>query len=218
MMGYLAILALATGVGIYTIVQLYMVKQVSHSILLDNYLIDVQKDLSDSLLSEIRYEKKFVIMRDSSLRESFLKSASYFEQQLGEANKLAVSADAKDVLARVKDFHSNYQRLCEEEAVFLTSGRRYPQELHSNEKERIANAIFEDLTRLRFLSEDTIVRKVKKLGDAGSNALTFAMFLTAASLVLGIVLSVMITRSITLPLSKMRNKTVEIARGVFEAN
>ena len=80
------------------------------------------------------------------------------------------------------------------------------------------NVVFAELTKLRSSSEDNIVRKIKKLGDVGSKALTFAMVLTAISLALGIVLSVIITRSITLPLSKMRDKTAEIARGVFEAN
>jgi two-component system sensor histidine kinase GlrK len=44
------------------------------------------------------------------------------------------------------------------------------------------------------------------------------MVLTVLSLALGIVLSIVITRSITIPLSKMQEKTKEIAQGVFEAN
>ena len=218
MTGYLALLTLATGVGIYAIVQLDMVKQVSHSILLDNYLIDLQKDLSDALLSEIRYDKKFVIMRDRSLQASFLKSKNYFEQKLGEARMYAGSADAKDILAKIKDLHNNYQKLCEAETGYLKAGQSYPQEWYNKAKERAVKSVLDELTKLKSLNEDNIVRKIKKLGDVGSKALTFAMLLTAVSLALGIVLSVIITRSITLPLSKMRDKTAEIARGVFEAN
>jgi two-component system sensor histidine kinase GlrK len=218
MIGYLAILMLATGVGTYAIAKLYMVKQVSHSILLDNYLIAVQKDLSDALLSEIRYEKKYVIMHDRSLLASFIKSSTYFEHQLGEAGRLALSADVRDILAKVTNLHNNYQRLCEAETRYLKAGQSYPREWYSKTKESMVNAALEELTRLRALSEDSIVRKIKKLGDVGTKALTYAMLFTAASLALGIVLSIMITRSITLPLSKMRDKTAEIARGVFESN
>jgi two-component system sensor histidine kinase GlrK len=218
MIGNLTLLALATGVAIYVIIQIYMVKQVSHSILLDNYMVDLQKELSDTLLSETRYEKKFVIMKDRSLRESFLSSTRYFEQQLGEASGVAISADAKDILTRVKNYHNQYQKLCELEATYLIAGQVYPQEQFNRTKESVVNVVFAELTKLRSSSEDNIVRKIKKLGDVGSKAMTFAMVLTTISLALGIVLSVIITRSITLPLSKMRDKTAEIARGVFEAN
>lgn len=216
--GFLALLVLATGVGIYALVQLDMVKTVTHSILLDNYLVDLQKDLSDDLLSETRYEKKFVIMQDSSLRESFLKSKSTFEQHLDEASMIAVSANVKEVLARVREHHSRYQALFEEETAYLKTRRTYSREWYDHAKEKSINAIFSELAKLKFFSEESIFQKIKKLGNAGTRALTVALSLTVVSLALGIILSVVITRSITTPLSKMRDKTKEIARGVFEAN
>jgi two-component system sensor histidine kinase GlrK len=218
MIGNLAVLTLATGVAIYVIVQLYMVKQVSHSILLDNYLVVLQKELSDALLSETRYEKKFVIMKDRSLRESFLRSTGYFEQQLSEASSVAISVEAKAILTRVKSHHNQYQKLCELEASYLIAGQSYPQEQFSRTKESVVNAVFAELTKLRSSSEDNIVHKIKQLSTVGSKAVGFAMLLTAISLGLGSIISILITRSITLPLSKMRDKTGEIARGVFEAN
>lgn len=218
MIGYLALLALAMGVGIYALLQLDMVKTFTHSILLDNYLVDLQKDLSDDLLSETRYEKKFVIMQDSSLRESFLKSKRSFEQHLDEASMIAVSANVKEVLAKVREHHSRYQALFEEEAAYLKARRTYSKEWYDHAKEKSVNAIFSELAKLKFFSEESIFQKIKKLGNAGTRALTVALSLTAVSLALGIILSVVITRSITTPLSKMRDKTKEIARGVFEAN
>jgi two-component system sensor histidine kinase GlrK len=218
MIGFLALLALAMGVGIFALVQLDMVKNVTHSILLDNYLIDLQKDLSDTLLSETRYEKKFVIMHDSSLREGFLASKSSFERHLAEAGMLPNSSEVKDILARVKDLHNNYQFLCAAETGYLKTGQGYSKQWYDETKERVVNAALEELTKLRSLSEDGILRKIRNLGDAGTQAITVAMSLAAASLALGVFLSVMITRSITLPLAKMQDKTREIARGVFEAN
>jgi two-component system, NtrC family, sensor histidine kinase GlrK len=218
MIGNLALLTLAMGVAIYAIVELYMVKQVSHSILLDNYLVDLQKELSYALLSETRYEKKFVIMKDRSLRESFLISTRYFEQQLGAANSFAISDEATDILSRVKNHHNQYQKLCELEARYLIAGQSYPHEQFDKAKESVVNAVFAELTKLRSMGEGNIVGKIKKLGAVGSDAVSFAMLLTAISLALGIAISVLITRSITLPLSMMRDKTAEIARGVFVAN
>jgi two-component system sensor histidine kinase GlrK len=170
------------------------------------------------LLSETRYEKKFVIMQDSSLRDSFLKSRSSFEQHLDEASMIAVSADVTEVLTKVREHHVRYQTLFEEEAAFLKARRTYSREWYNHAKEKSVSAILEELTKLRHLSEESIFQKIKKLGTVGTRALTVALSLTVVCLALGIILSIAITRSITTPLSKMRDKTKEIARGEFKAD
>lgn len=218
MIGYFVILLLATGVVGYAVVKLYMVKQDSHAILLDNYLLDLRKELSDALLSEIRYEKKFMILRDRSLRESFLKSAVSFDQLLGESGSFPVSDETKSILGRIRSLHDSYRKLCDMDALNQKGSQNNPWKLHDATKDKLVNALIDELNQLRTLSEDSIVRKTKKLGDVGTQALTMAVALTVVSFGLGIVLSVVITRSITKPLSVMRDKTEEIARGVFGAN
>src|SRR3990172_3719297 len=97
-MGYLALLVLATVVSVYAIVELGQVKDITHSILVDNSIIDRHKDMTDAFLSEARYEKKFVIMQDNSFYESFLKSKGDFEQYFNETMLLADSAEVRGAL------------------------------------------------------------------------------------------------------------------------
>ncbi|HEX9080269.1 MAG TPA: HAMP domain-containing sensor histidine kinase, partial [Desulfuromonadaceae bacterium] len=75
-----------------------------------------------------------------------------------------------------------------------------------------------ELAQLRTLSQQSILQKIKDLDETGTRARTVAMVITGTALLFGIALSVGITRSITLPLSRMKKKTREIAEGIFEAD
>jgi two-component system, NtrC family, sensor histidine kinase GlrK len=219
MLGYLALLIMAAGVGMYSILQLSQVKEITHSIILvDNALLDLQKEMTDTLLSETRFEKRFVLMQDHALYESFLASRNEFERYLKEAKALADSAEVKNVLERLEERHGAYQVLFEEEVDFLKAGSIYPDEEYRREKERVVNQALEELAALRIASQQSIFHKIRQLDEAGTRARTVDMGITWTALLFGIVLAVRITRSITVPLSRMKKKTGEVARGIFEAD
>jgi two-component system sensor histidine kinase GlrK len=219
MTGYLALLVLATGVSVYAIIQLRYVRDVTQSVILvDNPLLELHKNLSDALFSETRFEKKFVITRDSALYDGFLKSKADFEQNLRDATRLADTSDLQALLKGVADLHSVYQDRFAEEAGYLRSGRKYSAAWYSDEEDRIVNALIEQLLKVRALSQKSIVDKVKLLREAGRRATKAAMITTAAAIAIGIVLSVLITWSITVPLGAMKKKTREISDGIYEAD
>jgi two-component system sensor histidine kinase GlrK len=219
MAGYVALLIMATGMSVYAIVQLGKVNAVTRSILLvDNPLIDLHKDITDALLSETRYEKKFIIMRDESLYESFLASGNDFEQHLRGAKLVAASDSVKVLLAGIEGLHERYRTLFDEEVGHLRAGKPYPRERYAGEKDQVVNAIFDELIKVRLLSQASIFHKVADLDKSGARARRAAIVITAVSLLFGIALSIVITRSITKPLHTMKNKTGEIAAGVFKAD
>ncbi len=219
MLGYLFLLVLSTSVSVYAIVQLGSIRDMIHSVILvDTSLVDIYKNLSDALLSETRYEKKFVIMNDPALYEGFLGANREFEDLLNQAFGRADSDDVKAVLSEIADLHDDYRALFEEEAGTLKAGQPYPAGWYGEEKDRFINAVLDDLVQVRALSQRNIVTKITKLNEAGSSASNAAMIITASSLVLGIVISILITRSITVPLARMRKKTAEIGSGIYKAD
>lgn len=124
MLGYAVLLVLAAGMSLYAFVQLGRVTDVTHSILLvDTALVGLQKDLTDTLLSETRYEKKYLIVRDRSLYEGFLKSKGEFGHNLGKAMRLDISDEARDALRRIADQHLVYSSLFNEETEYVASGK-----------------------------------------------------------------------------------------------
>jgi two-component system sensor histidine kinase GlrK len=218
-LGYFFLLVLAAGMSVYAIVQLGRVMDATRSIILvDNSLISLHKDLTDALLSETRYEKKYLIVQDRSLYEGFLTAKAEFERSLDQARTLGAYSGARDALNDAADFHLVYSSLFREETEALKIGADYPASWYAAEKEQAVNAAIEELIKIRLVSQQSIFDKVKKLSEAGTRARGIAMGVSAAMLLFGVLLAVWITRSITRPLKVMQRKTKDIADGVFEAD
>jgi two-component system sensor histidine kinase GlrK len=217
MLSYLALLAMATGVSTYSIIQLGQIRGITHSIiLLDTNLLDLHKNMADALLSASRYEKNITVMWDKALYERFLAAMNDFERYHAEAMHLAGSGEMHEVLVRLKERHRAYQLLFAEEVALLEAGSPYPENRNGEEKEQVLNQALEELAQLRSLIHQRIFLKVKELDEAGVKAQTMTVVITAVALLLGMLLSIRITRSITVPLARMKNKTVEIAAGALE--
>jgi len=218
-LGYFFLLVLAVGMSVYAIIQLGRVTDATRSIILvDNALIGLHKDLTDAILSETRYEKKYLIVQDPAFYEGFQKSKNEFQRYLSDARSLSASTGVSDALNSVADFHLTYFSLFKEEADYLKDGLPYAGAWYAAEKERAVNAAIEELIKIRLMSQQSILYRVRKLSEAGMHARTVAMSVSAAMILFGILLAGWIARSITRPLKVMQKKTKDIADGVFEAD
>ncbi len=217
MLSNLVLLIIATGVSVYAILQLGHMRKITNRItLVDNVLIDLDKEMTDALLSEVSYEKKFALVQDPALYKGFLSSKRDFEKYLNEAVVVADSAKVKDGLIRVRKLNRNYHALFKKEITSAKAARPLLDKRHTREKERIVDKAMKELADLRTLSQQSIIKKIKALDEAGIRARTVAMVLTGMALLFGTVFSFRITRSITVPLTQMKKKTQKIATGTFE--
>ena len=90
---YLAIFVPAMAVNAYTILQLQQFEQVTRYTLdADNKMRDYEKKLTDSLLSQVRHERKYIIIKDATLYDRFLLAERDFSQYLNEAIYIADTA------------------------------------------------------------------------------------------------------------------------------
>lgn len=214
--GYLLIFILATSVSIYSIAQLRQLENVTHSILkIENRLIDYEQKISAVLLSMMRYERKFVIIKDEGLYNQFSIAKADFDKHLNDAILVAETAEVQELLKSINMYHQEYQSLFHEELKYLRSGQQYSEDIYRQKKEAAVNEILESLKELRTKSQQNTYRKVQKLGQAEVNASKVAIVLGLISLIVGIVISIFITINITKPLSIIKQRTGDIARGDF---
>lgn len=217
-LGYLAVFALVAAVSFYTIRELQTFNDISRSILeADNAVLDYEKKLTDSLLSQIRYERKFVIAREQALYAEFLKFRADFERDLEAAAAIA-DATTATILNKVKQDYRRYQELFNKERAHLAARESYAQTWYKEEKDKVTEAILASLDNLKWEKQQETYRKVRRLAEAGEKAGHAAVVITLTSLAFILVLSLVITRSITRPIAVLKNKTREIAQGRFEGN
>ncbi len=187
-------------------------------ILADNNYLDFYKKLTDAMLSQTRYERKYIVMQDKAFYENFLRAQEVFKQHINKAISLSDEIELNELLNKINDLHRQFESVLNEEINLIQDSKQYHKDLYQNKKEQIANDILEQLKQFRDLTENNIFNKIKSLSEAGIKARKVAIIFTAAALILGFILSVLITRSITIPLGKLEKKTKEIAKGNFEGD
>ncbi len=214
--GYLFIFILAMAVSIYAILQLRQLETVTHSILkVENRLVDYEQKISGLLLSMMRYERKFIIIKDEGLYNQFLIAKKDFYKYLNQAMSVVETPETKNLLNNISQYHNLYQSLFNDELIYLRSGQEYPGDSYKQKKEQAVNEIMKNMKELKEISQKNTYNKVKKLGEAEVNASKVAIIIGIISLILGTVISIFITLNITKPLSIIKNRTRDIARGDF---
>ena len=214
--GYLTIFILVIILSIYTIVQMGRFSEVTYTLLMNNNrMVDYTGKLTDTVLSQIRYERKFVVTKDPAFYSQFVRLKSDFDHDAEQALGLAGSSQVRRSLNSAKASYQYYQSLFDEEARYLQSGTRYPQQWYKEEKERIANELIDELEKVKLYSQDHTDQEIERFYEAGTRARKIAMAMAGGFLVFSLALSFLIQRSITRPIALMKKKTREIAKGNF---
>ncbi len=214
--GYLVIFVLAMTVSIYAISQLRQFEEVTRSVIVvDNRIIEYKKKLSDIILSMMRYEKKFIIIRDEGLYNQFLLAKNDFDKQLKELTYLAEDGKTLNMINIINRQKQRYQALFDNEVKYLEAGQQYENENYKREKEYAVNQIVESLKELEDYIQSNTYSKVGELSKADVRASKVAIVIGSVSLIFGIIISIVITVNITRPLSIIKKKTGDIAKGDF---
>jgi len=218
-LGYLLIFILVSAISGYAIFQLRQFETVTRSIQeLDNQMLEAEKRLSDSLLSQMRYEGKYVILRDRVLYDQYLLASDDFRKYMNQALDLAATVPQRGILIRIKAYYEGYQSLITEEMKFVQANRPYDQEWYKREKEKAVDRVLETLKTLAANSRQNTFDKIKNLGEVGAESRRVAILMAILVLLGVLTISFFITRSITKPISVLIDKTREIATGVFKGD
>ncbi|HSR11097.1 MAG TPA: ATP-binding protein, partial [Thermodesulfobacteriota bacterium] len=203
--------------SIYMMYQLVNFETVTHSILkVDRRMEDLESKLTDSVLSQMRHEKKFMITRDESLYAQYLRAREDFDKSLDEVWTLADSPFQQEQVRKIKEDHQTYIRWIEEESALVRARRPYSEYEQDRKKEQIVDRILENLQRVGLRSRQDTLEKIENLRYSGIQVRQITFSVLAVALVAVLLLSFFITRSITHPIALLVGKTREIARGIFE--
>ncbi|MEW6117510.1 MAG: ATP-binding protein [Nitrospirota bacterium] len=217
--GYLAVFILVMAVSVYAVVQLRHFNRTIRSILeVNNLLADYEKRLSDSLFSQIRYERKYIIIKDSALYDQFLSTAGDFARSCDAALAVADTPQKKILIRAIRDRHAGYRALVQQEAELVRRNSSYPQLWYKEEKQRKVEAITEELRKLKSVYQQHTYERIKELRASGDAAAGVVAAMALTSLTIGIGVAFVITRSITRPLSVVVDKTREIAKGNLKSD
>jgi len=215
--GYLAIFIPVAAVSAYAFSQLALFRGTTDDILqMDNRLKDLVQKIADSILAQTRYERKYIITGDEELVRQFMLAEGDVRLHLDEAISLAGDGHVKTGLIRIRQAYEHYESIFNEEVEWMKKAQPYFQAKYREEKEKTVDEILLALRNLKLHVEQDTYDRIKRLDIAVVRTNQVAVGWATGFILMGIIISVFITRSITRPLAVMRKKTRRVAGGDFK--
>lgn len=220
LIGYLVLILLVVVMGAYTYYQMDRIQNLTESILtINNDMIDRSEKLLDLIYSQVRYEKKFAISKDEIFYEEFLRLQKDFDQMFKEIKPPEDFPQAGHHLKKIQELYQNYQSLVHEEAEWIKAGLSKGQlPSLSMKKEQRAQSIIHELEQLKINIRQNSTDKIKRLYTIGIEFRQMGIMMIGTFILIAIIVSMLIKRSITLPVSLLKKKTQEIGQGNFKGD
>ncbi len=213
---YLVLFIMLAGVSLYFIYHLSWMNDLTRSIILnDTSVLEYSNQLTDTLLSEVRNDRKYVVLKDEELYKNYMQAKNEFSQLLNEALTKTTTEEMKNFFYTIAAQHQNFSRLVNGEHELIRSVEPYPAEKLAEEKKQLSDSIIDQLKNIRLTSEGNILTKIINLSEKGDKARNVAIIISVIALSTALVIAFVITRSIKIPLDIMRAKTVKISQGNF---
>jgi two-component system sensor histidine kinase GlrK len=216
---YLFLFAILAGVSLYSIYQLSQMNEITHSIIAnDTSVQDYSTQLTDALLSEVRNDRKYVVLKDDTLFAGYLQAKDNFSKLLEKAYGRADSDQIRHLFYAIGVQHENFGRLVIEERKLVMTSKQYASEKYEELKKNISDDIIEQLQQVNQISDKNVFNKILNLSEKGDKAKNVFIVIAIFALTTGLLVAFFITRSIKIPLDLMRKKTVKISKGDFEGD
>ena len=215
--GYALIMLMVIFMGIYVTLKLNQLTEINYKIArVDGAMISMGEHLLESLFSQAGFEMKYLVSGDPDFYKEFCSRKDLFTETMEKVAALADSADQKQWADHITVHYHAYIALFEKESSLPAKDNRPPRKAYLEEREDIVNRVDETL---RSLIRNVRLKRDKKVelsGRISHRAIRVTGVTAALTILLGIFISLYITRSIGRPISLLGQKTKEIASGKFQ--
>ena len=215
-LGYLAILALVIGVHLYVLNQFRALTELGAELATHHFpAVETAKRLITSLYSQLKSDKQFLVLRDTTLLKEFLQEAENFRKTLLALEEQEPIGEPLDYLKKTKALHEDFHTL------FLSVGveqvDRSPATVANYEGRR--DALIDGMTEsinAYISSQEASVGAILRdshLRSVEIQEITQQLLLMA--LVLGLGLAGIASYSILRPLRRVKAQIRRIGQGQF---
>lgn len=214
--GYAVIMVMVLFMVIYVTLKLNQMTRINHQIAkVDGVIITVGEQLLEVLFSQVGFERKYLIAGDPDFYREFHRTKALFEENIERLAALADSDTRRGWIDEILATYTRYVSLFEQETQLVASNEPFPRREYREEKERIVGTIEKSLRDLIINARSERDETLTLSSKISYRAARVTLIAAGLTVLLGVVISFLITRSIARPISLLGHKTKEIALGRF---
>jgi two-component system sensor histidine kinase GlrK len=215
MIGYLLVILLLMIIIAYSLIYLNRMNHIINTLIYsDQQAVDLEKQMIDSFLSQVRNIQKYLVTSDRAFFNlSQISKADFLEYYLKLTPKLS-PAEEKDLADKILALFRDYNALVEKETDSFGQGNLPSAE--PGAEENIAEEVTRALDSLVNMRQQIIMEKIQDLRAMGTRATLMVQALIVVSLFLAVIVAFIVTKGINEPLQRIKKMTTVVAVGDFD--
>ena len=218
-LGYLTIMGLVIGVNWFILNQLRTLSELGTELVSYYYpTVETAKRLITSLLVQLKSDKQYLVLRDTTLLKEFLQEAGQFKKTLVSLIEQDPSQEGQALLQHIQDSHDQFQTLFLSEGVERAS--RYTQTIaqYENKRDALIDEMTESIRSYIALQERQISTVLSESHERAKQAENITRQLMVTGVLFGMGLAGVATFSILRPLRRVQKQIRQIGQGEFRAS
>ncbi len=215
--GNIAILVLVLLLGGVVSFNLKRLQQLNHEVLVKNQeSIFVGERLMDAFDLLIQFDEKYFVASDIDYYHQFNKQKSIVKNELSLFSSLIETREQKALLAQSLDAFDHYQSWFDQKVNLSNAGDKMDFNLLDKERSPVVLTMIKNWADILTITRAIVTTKTKRSGQMTQQILMVTIITTILTVLSGMVITVLNTRSIKNSVVNLQKKTKEIARGHFE--
>jgi len=203
--------------GTYGIFKLNHLNNLSQTITLgDINTMRLTEQLSEKILSQVSFAKKYSISMDSDFYEQFEQIEKYIVIDMKNLEPLLDTPEKREKLAKAKVLHNRYIAIFKKEIVLTNTSQKPNLVITQEHMDKLVDRIQKELKIITTLARIDKDKKMQLSSQIVSKVLTIFTIMSGLAILLGFFISFFNTNSINRPILLLQDKTKEISRGKFK--
>ena len=210
-------LIVVVALGAYATLKFRELNQIIHSISsVGSEAIRVTDRVRDSLFTQRKFERKYVVFEDSDYFRQFIETEKSIQEDIDEMDILLGSTKNRNMASRIKEAYNRYLEKVQEEVDLINQKVEYSKKDFENNKEVLIDVVIQQLYLLKISIEEEVDQKIAMSKEIGAQALRVILILSICSVIMAVLIAFYNSQTIHHPILLMIKETKEIAKGKFE--
>ncbi|GAB63711.1 two-component sensor kinase [Candidatus Jettenia caeni] len=212
--GYIIITLFMLSTSFYLIFRLNFLKKVTDSVMKSDIpSIENGEKLIDSLLEQVRNEKKYLITNDQAFLNLFDKKKIDFFDRLQSLEEY-ITGEEKVLIHKIKEFYNKYIAIVSKEFILVGKDNIIPPDArYEEEKKNTLEQITKSINTIILSQQTALIKKIELLQIIVHKSTKVALSLILSAILFGTIFSYFFTRSICLPIKTLQEATERISQG-----
>ena len=213
--GYIIIALFMLAMSFYLIFRLNHLNKVTDSIMkTDIPSIKNGEKLVDSLLEQVRNEKKYVITNDNAFLDLLDKKKREFLERLKSIEESIPNRDKKVLIYPIRDLHNKYLTMVSKEIVLIGSEEHVPLDSrYVEEMKKTLDQLTESINKLTIALQTGLIKKIELFQKIGYKSTKVSIVIIFFAVMFGTIFAYFFTRSVCSPIKILKDATDRIADG-----